>query len=72
MGTYTRGEHIDNPKFPFVKHTKCESITFESDDNIDIGFDGEIISLKNPTVRILPAAVRIIVPKVKEKVLATV
>lgn len=72
VGTYTRGEHIDNPKFPFVKHTKCESITFESDDNIDIGFDGEIISLKNPTVRILPAAVRIIVPKVKEKVLATV
>ena len=72
VGTYSRGEHIDNPKFPFVKHTKCESITFESDDNIDIGFDGEIISLKNPTVRILPAAVRIIVPKVKEKVLATV
>ncbi len=68
INTYIKGNHIDNPKFPFVKHTKCESITFESDNNIDIGFDGEIISLKNPTVRILPAAVRIIVPKVKEKV----
>lgn len=68
INTYIKGNHIDNPKFPFVKHTKCQSITFESDNNIDIGFDGEIISLKNPTVRILPAAVRIIVPKVKEKV----
>ncbi len=71
VGTYTRGEHIDNPKFPFVKHTKCESITFESDEDIDVGFDGEIISLKNPTIRILPGAIRIVVPKVKEKEFAT-
>ena len=68
VGKYTRGEHIDNPKFPFVKHTKCESVTFESEDNIDIGFDGEIISLKNPTIRILPGAVKVITPKVKELV----
>lgn len=70
IGTYIKGDHIDNPKFPFVKHTKCESITFESEDEIDIGFDGEILSLKNPTVRIIPAAVRIIIPKVKELVVA--
>lgn len=67
VGKYTRGEHIDNPKFPFVKHTKCESVTFESDENIDIGFDGEIISLKNPTIRIVPDAVRVITPKIKVK-----
>ena len=47
-------------------------MTFESDKDIDIGFDGEIISLKNPTVRIVPNAVRVIVPKVKERVAATV
>lgn len=72
INTYIKGEHIDNPRFPFVKHTKCESITFESDQNIDIGFDGEILSLKNPTVRIIPSAIRVIVPKVTEKVAATV
>ncbi len=72
VGTYTKGKHIDNPKFPFVKHTKCESITFESDENIDIGFDGEIISIKNPTVRIIPGAVKVIVPQVKEKEFAAV
>ncbi|MDO4419565.1 MAG: diacylglycerol kinase family lipid kinase [Ruminococcus sp.] len=72
INTYIKGEHIDNPRFPFVKHTKCESITFESDQNIDIGFDGEILSLKNPTVRIIPSAIKIIVPKVTEKVAATV
>ena len=70
IGTYIKGDHIDNPKFPFVKHTKCETITFESDNNIDIGFDGEILSLKNPTVRILPGAVRVIIPKIKEPVTA--
>lgn len=68
INTYIKGGHIDNPKFPFVKHTKCESVSFESDKDIDIGFDGEIISLKNPTVRIVPNAVRVIVPKVKERV----
>ena len=67
INTYIKGEHIDNPRFPFVKHIKCEKITFESEDEIDIGFDGEILSLKNPTVRILPAALRIIIPKVREK-----
>ena len=72
INTYIKGEHIDNPRFPFVKHIKCESITFESDQNIDIGFDGEILSLKNPTVRIIPSAIKVIVPKVTEKVAATV
>lgn len=72
INTYIKGEHIDNPRFPFVKHTKCESITFESDQNIDIGFDGEILSLKNPTVRIIPSAIKVIVPKVTEKVAAIV
>lgn len=71
VGKYTKGQHIDNPKFPFVKHTKCESVTFESEQNIDIGFDGEIVSLKNPTVRILPGAVNVIIPKVEEKVYIT-
>lgn len=71
INTYIKGGHIDNPKFPFVKHTKCESVSFESDKDIDIGFDGEIISLKNPTVRIVPNAVRVIVPKVKERVAVT-
>lgn len=72
INTYIRGEHIDNPKFPFVKHTKCECVTFESDNDIDIGFDGEIIPLKNPTVRIIPNAIRVIVPKLREKVAVTV
>lgn len=66
LSTYIKGKHVDNPKFPFVKTMKCESVTFERDDgNIDIGFDGEIISMHNPTVRIIPKAVKVIVPKVK-------
>lgn len=69
LGTFIKGGHVDNPRFPFVKTMKCESVTFESDEgNIDIGFDGEIISLKNPTVRIIPNAVKVITPKVKEQV----
>lgn len=67
LNTYIKGKHVDNPKFPFVKSLKCDTITLESDKDIDVGFDGEIIPMKNPTIRIVPNAIRVIVPKVKER-----
>ena len=65
LNLFIKGEHVDNPKLPFVKCFKCTTLTFESDKNIDIGFDGEIISMKNPKITVIPKAVRVIVPKVK-------
>lgn len=70
LGQYIKGNHVDNPRFPFVKSMKCQSITFESDKEIDVNFEGEIVPMKNPTIRIIPNAVKVIIPKAPAKVLA--
>ncbi|MBQ2825581.1 MAG: diacylglycerol kinase family lipid kinase [Clostridia bacterium] len=70
LGQYIRGNHVDNPRFPFVKSMKCESIAFESDKEIDVNFEGEIVPMKNPVIKLIPNAVKVIVPKVREKELA--
>lgn len=70
LGQYIKGNHVDNPRFPFVKSMKCQSITFESDKEIDVNFEGEIVPMKNPTIRLIPDAVRVIVPKARERELA--
>lgn len=70
LGQYIKGNHVDNPRFPFVKSMKCQSITFESDKEIDVNFEGEIVPMKNPTIRLIPNAVRVIVPKARERELA--
>lgn len=70
LGQYIRGNHVDNPRFPFVKSMKCESIAFESDKEIDVNFEGEIVPMKNPVIKLIPNAVKVIVPKVWEKELA--
>lgn len=72
LSTYIKGNHVDNPKFPFVKSMKCDTLRFEADGEIDVNFEGEIVPMKNPTIKIIPEAVRIITPKVKERKLTTV
>ncbi len=70
LGQYIKGNHVDNPRFPFVKSMKCQSIAFESDEEIDVNFEGEIVPMKNPVIKLIPNAVKVIVPKVREKELA--
>lgn len=72
LSTYIKGKHVDNPRFPFVKSMKCNTLTFESEKEIDVNFEGEIVAMKNPTIKILPKAVRVITPKVKERVATAV
>lgn len=66
LSTYIKGEHVDNPKLSFVTSIKCDSLTFEAEKEIDVNFEGEIVLMKNPTIRICPKAVKVIVPRVKE------
>ncbi len=63
LGKYTKGLHINNPKFPFVTFKRCKEIKFISDEKIDINVDGEIFPEKNPVVRIKEKALRIVLPK---------
>ena len=63
VGKYKKGEHINNPKLPFISFERCKSIGFEAETPIDINVDGEIYSAQNPVLRICEGALRIILPK---------
>ena len=61
VSIYKKGEHIE--KMPFVKYVRCKKIKMISDKPIIIQFDGEVHTMENPEVEIIPAATRIILPK---------
>lgn len=63
LNIFIKGEHINNPKIPFVKYKQCRQIDFISNEPIDIGFDGEIHTIKNPSISILSKAQKVIVPR---------
>ena len=62
LGTFTRGEHIDNPKAPFITHSKCRELRFDNGGNLKIGIDGEMFVMEDPVITVVPNAVEIIVP----------
>ena len=62
LGKFTKGEHIDNPKLPFVTYKRCKEICFEAQTPLDVNLDGEIFTMENPKVKILPGFLRIIEP----------
>ena len=62
LSTFVQGEHIDNPKLPFVVHKKCRSMQFIDDKPLKIGIDGEMFEMVDPKVKILPSAFDIILP----------
>lgn len=61
VSIYKKGEHIE--KMPFVKFVRCKKIKMLSDKPITMQFDGEIHTMENPEIEIIPAATRIILPK---------
>ena len=63
IGKYRKGQHLHNPKLPFITFKRCKKIKFVADAPIDINFDGEIFEEMNPEVTLLEGALRIIVPK---------
>lgn len=62
IGKYRKGEHLNNPKLPFITFKRCKKIKFISDTPIDINFDGEIFEENNPEVTLLEGALRIVLP----------
>lgn len=63
VGAYQRGEHIDNPKMPFISYKRCKSIGFESEAPIDVNVDGEVFCMENPTLTIREGALNIVLPQ---------
>ncbi len=62
VGKFREGRHIDEFK-DIVATKRCKSMQFVSNKPIDINLDGEIVPMKNPIIRILEKAIKIILPK---------
>lgn len=62
VGKFREGRHIDEYK-DIVSYTRCKTMQFLSKDLIDLNLDGEIIPMKNPAIRILPKAIKLILPE---------
>lgn len=63
LGPFTRGEHIDNPKAPFILHNKCRELKLDNNGAIKIGIDGEMFVMDDPVITVVPKIFDIIVPK---------
>lgn len=62
LGQYIKGNHVNNPKYPFVTFKRCKRIRFMAEGPLDVNFDGEIHVMNNPEISIQPGALRIIEP----------
>ncbi|MBQ6152456.1 MAG: diacylglycerol kinase family lipid kinase [Ruminococcus sp.] len=63
VSDFIKGEHIDNPKMPFILNKKCKEMKLIDDKELKVGIDGEMFYMKDPTITVLPSAFDIIVPK---------
>ena len=62
LGPFTRGEHIDNPKAPFILHNKCRELRLDNNGALKVGIDGEMFVMDNPVITVVPKAIDIIIP----------
>lgn len=62
LPSFTKGEHLDNPKTDFIVHQKCKEVEYKSDTPFEIGIDGEIITVEKAKISILPKALRVVIP----------
>ena len=62
IGTYTKGGHLDKPRKKIV-YRQAKEIKMVSPKDFDVCVDGEMIKGNNFTVKVLPGAVRLVVPE---------
>ena len=62
IGTYTKGGHLDKPRKKIV-YRQAKEIKFMSPADFDVCVDGEMIKGNNFVVKVLPGAVRLVLPE---------
>lgn len=62
LPSFTKGEHLNNPKADFITHKKCKEIEYKSDIPFEIGIDGEIVTVKNAKISVIPKTLRVVLP----------
>ncbi len=64
IGTYTRGEHLDDPRLnDIIVYRRCKSVTVKADDKFAYTLDGEIIDAPEFTCEVAPGIIRFAVPQ---------
>lgn len=61
VGIYKRGEHLEKLQ-EILRYQESEAVKFSADKDIDFNIDGEIVKMKNPTVKVIKSAIKIIIP----------
>ena len=62
LSDFIKGNHIDNPKMPFILNQKCRELELRDEKILKIGIDGEMFHMSNPKITVLPSAFSVIVP----------
>ena len=62
IGTYTKGKHLDKPRKKIV-YRRAKEIKFNSPKDFDVCVDGEMIKGNNYTVKVVPGAVKLVLPE---------
>ena len=67
IGTFSKGKHILSsgevaPEIPFIKYLRCKSFQIKAESDVDICLDGEVFSIKNPLVEVVPGGLKVIMP----------
>ena len=62
VGKFRAGRHIDEFK-DICSYTHCKKMQFISEKLIDLNLDGDIYPMKNPTIKILPKRIKLVLPK---------
>lgn len=60
IASYKRGEHLK--KYGFIQFVRCKQVRVFSDKPVALNRDGEISPAQNFTIKILPAAARLLIP----------
>jgi len=64
IGDYTKGLHLDNPKFKkYLEYRRGTTVRVEAPDGFIYSFDGELVNQNRFTVEVVSRAVRFAVPK---------
>ncbi len=68
LPVYTVGKHLDEPKFSsFIVYRQVKKLEIQAfDENFGVCIDGEMTKARSFTTEILPGAVKLVLPEVKE------
>ncbi len=66
VGKFKKGKYIEKYR-DIVSYTQCKEMQIVADGLIDLNLDGEIYPMRNPSVKLIPNAINMILPSEQDK-----